>query len=90
MAAAAFALAGCMVIQYLDQPYEAKAGSPFNTTIVARTPEAGEDEEESFVYGVFGFSVPPGWAVEEIKTVEGDINPRWLAIPDGSVTTAVT
>jgi hypothetical protein len=82
-------VSGCMVIESLDQPYEAESGKAFTTTLVARTPEATEDEEETFVHGVLGFSVPPGWEIESVKTVEGEIKPGWVKIPPGGVTTEV-
>jgi hypothetical protein len=85
--AAALAVSGCMVIESLEQPYEAEKGKAFTTTVVARTPEAGEDvEEETLAYGVLGVSVPYGWTVEKIKTVEGDIKPDWKKVPPGKIT----
>ena len=83
--AAAFIASGCMVIESLDQPYEAEVGKKFITTIEARTPEAGEDEEETFAYGVFAFSLPPGWEVTGVKTVEGEIKPKWKELPGAEV-----
>lgn len=80
-----FVVSGCMSIVSLDQPYEAEAGKEFITTIEARTPEAGEDEEETFAYGVFAFSVPSGWVVTGVETIGGDIKPNWKKIPSAKV-----
>jgi ABC-type phosphate transport system substrate-binding protein len=84
--AVVLAVSGCMVIESLDQPYEAESGKTFKTTLVARTPEAGEDEEETFAHGVLGVSVPYDWDVEEVKTVEGEIKPEWKQVPPGKIT----
>jgi|GEM_PF-2004534 len=84
--AAALAVSGCMVIESLDQPYEAVKGETFTTTVVARTPEAGEDTEETFAYGVLGVSAPYDWTVEGVQTIEGDIRPEWRNVPPGKIT----
>ena len=83
-----------MQIISLDQPYEGKAGKEFVTTITVRTPEAdepaeGEEPDETFSYGVLAFAVPEDWEVTGITTVEGELSPKWSAVPSANVDAAV-
>ncbi|MCP4229106.1 MAG: hypothetical protein GY771_03025 [bacterium] len=94
IATAAILAVGCMQIISLDQPYDAKVGKEFVTTITVRTPEAeepaeGEEPTETFSYGVLAFAVPDDWEVTGIKTVEGELSPTWSAVPTDVVDPAI-
>ena len=93
-AMAAILAVGCMQIISLNQPYEAKNGKEFVTTITVRTPEAeepteGEEPTETFSYGVLAFAVPDDWEITRIATVEGELSPTWSAVPSADVDAAV-